>query len=207
MIRDPRDFGVHVLSNAYSILRSALLNNLAYGKVYLVRKVSGVDKDKLYAMKVLRKESLVTKTKTAEHTRTEREVSSCHVCGFALSLQNTKWLDRDAIAAAGVSNMHYSASHVLCADVMRSCAHSSKLVPLCACAFVFVSSASHFRVNDSCTTHSHRRRHSHSKVAADAAHWYIITMMMSAGRSVADTTEQFTVRPMCVCVCFNHELC
>lgn len=48
---------------------------LAYGKVYLVRKRSGIDQGKLYAMKVLRKSVLVQKKKSAEHTKTEREVS------------------------------------------------------------------------------------------------------------------------------------
>uniref|UniRef100_A0A4W3J8U9 Ribosomal protein S6 kinase n=1 Tax=Callorhinchus milii TaxID=7868 RepID=A0A4W3J8U9_CALMI len=47
---------------------------LAYGKVFLVRKISGHDTGKLYAMKVLKKASIVQKAKTAEHTRTERQV-------------------------------------------------------------------------------------------------------------------------------------
>lgn len=46
----------------------------AYGKVFLVRKVSGHDAGKLYAMKVLKKATIVQKAKTAEHTRTERQV-------------------------------------------------------------------------------------------------------------------------------------
>ena len=46
----------------------------AYGKVFLVRKVSGHDTGKLYAMKVLKKATIVQKAKTAEHTRTERQV-------------------------------------------------------------------------------------------------------------------------------------
>uniref|UniRef100_A0A668TQ58 non-specific serine/threonine protein kinase n=1 Tax=Oreochromis aureus TaxID=47969 RepID=A0A668TQ58_OREAU len=45
-----------------------------YGKVFLVRKVSGHDAGKLYAMKVLKKATIVQKAKTAEHTRTERQV-------------------------------------------------------------------------------------------------------------------------------------
>ncbi|KAK7173945.1 hypothetical protein R3I93_003697 [Phoxinus phoxinus] len=51
-----------------------VLGTGAYGKVFLVRKVSGHDKDKLYAMKVLKKAAIVQKAKTAEHTRTERQV-------------------------------------------------------------------------------------------------------------------------------------
>lgn len=48
---------------------------LAYGVVYLVRKKGGIDHNQLYAMKVLKKSSIVLKKKTAEHTRTERQVS------------------------------------------------------------------------------------------------------------------------------------
>lgn len=46
----------------------------AYGKVFLVRKIGGFDHGKLYAMKVLKKASIVQKTKTTEHTKTERQV-------------------------------------------------------------------------------------------------------------------------------------
>uniref|UniRef100_A0A452I9S7 Ribosomal protein S6 kinase n=1 Tax=Gopherus agassizii TaxID=38772 RepID=A0A452I9S7_9SAUR len=45
-----------------------------YGKVFLVRKISGHDNGKLYAMKVLKKATIIQKAKTAEHTRTERQV-------------------------------------------------------------------------------------------------------------------------------------
>uniref|UniRef100_A0A8C2G5W5 non-specific serine/threonine protein kinase n=1 Tax=Cyprinus carpio TaxID=7962 RepID=A0A8C2G5W5_CYPCA len=51
-----------------------VLGTGAYGKVFLVRKISGHDKGKLYAMKVLKKAAIVQKAKTAEHTRTERQV-------------------------------------------------------------------------------------------------------------------------------------
>ncbi|XP_051502762.1 ribosomal protein S6 kinase alpha-5-like isoform X1 [Myxocyprinus asiaticus] len=51
-----------------------VLGTGAYGKVFLVRKVSGHDSSKLYAMKVLKKATIVQKAKTAEHTRTERQV-------------------------------------------------------------------------------------------------------------------------------------
>eukprot|EP00062_Callorhinchus_milii_P023671 gi/632982772/ref/XP_007908320.1/ PREDICTED: ribosomal protein S6 kinase alpha-5 [Callorhinchus milii] len=51
-----------------------VLGTGAYGKVFLVRKISGHDTGKLYAMKVLKKASIVQKAKTAEHTRTERQV-------------------------------------------------------------------------------------------------------------------------------------
>uniref|UniRef100_A0A8K9XR03 Ribosomal protein S6 kinase n=1 Tax=Oncorhynchus mykiss TaxID=8022 RepID=A0A8K9XR03_ONCMY len=51
-----------------------VLGTGAYGKVFLVRKVSGHDAGQLYAMKVLKKATIVQKAKTAEHTRTERQV-------------------------------------------------------------------------------------------------------------------------------------
>ncbi|XP_077522827.1 ribosomal protein S6 kinase alpha-5-like isoform X2 [Amblyomma americanum] len=56
----------------FELLR--VLGTGAYGKVFLVRKVGGHDHGKLYAMKVLKKASIVQKQKTLEHTRTERQV-------------------------------------------------------------------------------------------------------------------------------------
>ncbi|KXJ78636.1 hypothetical protein RP20_CCG003981, partial [Aedes albopictus] len=51
-----------------------VLGTGAYGKVFLVRKMGGIDHNKLYAMKVLKKATICQKKKTAEHTRTERQV-------------------------------------------------------------------------------------------------------------------------------------
>uniref|UniRef100_A0A182MX20 Mitogen-activated protein kinase n=1 Tax=Anopheles culicifacies TaxID=139723 RepID=A0A182MX20_9DIPT len=51
-----------------------VLGTGAYGTVFLVRKITGVDKNKIYAMKVLKKGIVSLKKKTAEHTRTERQV-------------------------------------------------------------------------------------------------------------------------------------
>lgn len=51
-----------------------LLIFLAYGTVFLVRKKGGIDNNNLYAMKVLKKTNIVQKVKTAEHTKTERQV-------------------------------------------------------------------------------------------------------------------------------------
>jgi len=51
-----------------------VLGTGAYGKVFLVRKRGGHDHGTLYAMKVLKKASIVQKKKTAEHTMTERQV-------------------------------------------------------------------------------------------------------------------------------------
>ncbi|XP_055602541.1 ribosomal protein S6 kinase alpha-5 [Uranotaenia lowii] len=51
-----------------------VLGTGAYGKVFLVRKLGGADHNKLYAMKVLKKSTICQKKKTAEHTKTERQV-------------------------------------------------------------------------------------------------------------------------------------
>ncbi|XP_072345533.1 ribosomal protein S6 kinase alpha-5-like isoform X2 [Scyliorhinus torazame] len=51
-----------------------VLGTGAYGKVFLVRKVSGHDVGKLFAMKVLKKASIIQRAKTMEHTKTERQV-------------------------------------------------------------------------------------------------------------------------------------
>jgi ribosomal protein S6 kinase alpha-5 len=42
--------------------------------VFLVRKRTGGDAGKLFAMKVLEKSSIVQKRRTTEHTKTERQV-------------------------------------------------------------------------------------------------------------------------------------
>ncbi|GIY65281.1 ribosomal protein S6 kinase alpha-5 [Caerostris extrusa] len=51
-----------------------VLGTGAYGKVFLVRKIHGTDRGKLYAMKVLKKATIVSKPKTLEHAKTERQV-------------------------------------------------------------------------------------------------------------------------------------
>lgn len=56
----------------FELLR--VLGTGAYGKVFLVRKIGGSDGGKLYALKQLKKASIVQKTKTTEHTITERQV-------------------------------------------------------------------------------------------------------------------------------------
>ena len=58
----------------FLLLTIYILYVSAYGKVFLVRKVGGKDNGKLYAMKVLKKATIVQKTKTTEHTKTERQV-------------------------------------------------------------------------------------------------------------------------------------
>lgn len=57
------------------LLCSCEIPKLAYGIVFLVRKKGGKDNGQLYAMKILKKSAIVQKVKTAEHTKTERQVS------------------------------------------------------------------------------------------------------------------------------------
>ncbi|CAF0970742.1 unnamed protein product [Brachionus calyciflorus] len=58
--------------NNFELLK--VLGTGAYGKVFLVRKIDGHDRNKLYAMKVLKKATIVQKAKTTEHIKTERQV-------------------------------------------------------------------------------------------------------------------------------------
>lgn len=46
----------------------------AYGKVFLCRKCGGSDQGKIYAMKVVKKASVVNRAKTLQHILTERSV-------------------------------------------------------------------------------------------------------------------------------------
>lgn len=59
----PRDF--HPLK---------VLGKGGYGKVFLVRKVTGHDKNQMFAMKVLRKATIVRNTKDTQHTKSERNI-------------------------------------------------------------------------------------------------------------------------------------
>ncbi|KAF7989712.1 hypothetical protein HCN44_008386 [Aphidius gifuensis] len=45
-----------------------------YGKVFQVRKRTGIDKGELFAMKVLRKSSILKNRKDTDHTKTERNI-------------------------------------------------------------------------------------------------------------------------------------
>ena len=51
-----------------------VLGTGAYGKVFLARKKTGANAGQLFAMKVLKKQTIVQKRKTTEHTKTERQV-------------------------------------------------------------------------------------------------------------------------------------
>lgn len=59
----------------------------AYGKVFLVRRKTGSDREKLFAMKVIKKSAIVSKAKTTEHTITERHVlESVRCCPFIVTM-------------------------------------------------------------------------------------------------------------------------
>ena len=46
----------------------------AYGKVFLTRKITGPDKGQLYALKQMKKSSVLLKDNTTEHAISERQV-------------------------------------------------------------------------------------------------------------------------------------
>ncbi|XP_077283659.1 ribosomal protein S6 kinase alpha-5-like [Arctopsyche grandis] len=69
----------------FSMLK--VLGTGAYGKVFLVRKTTGIDVGCLYAMKILKKSTIISKKKTAEHTRTERQVlEAIRKCPFLVTM-------------------------------------------------------------------------------------------------------------------------
>ena len=51
-----------------------VLGKGGYGKVFQVRKLSGEDKGKIYAMKVLKKATIVRNQKDTAHTKAERNI-------------------------------------------------------------------------------------------------------------------------------------
>jgi serine/threonine protein kinase len=51
-----------------------VLGKGGYGKVFQVRKKDGHDKDKLYAMKVLKKATIARNAKDTAHTKAERNI-------------------------------------------------------------------------------------------------------------------------------------
>lgn len=51
-----------------------LLGKGGYGKVFQVRKLSGADKGSIFAMKVLKKASIVRNQKDTDHTKAERNI-------------------------------------------------------------------------------------------------------------------------------------
>ena len=55
--------------------------------MFLVKRKSGPDKAKLFAMKVIKKSAIVSKAKTTEHTITERHVlEAVRCCPFIVTM-------------------------------------------------------------------------------------------------------------------------
>jgi p70 ribosomal S6 kinase len=59
-------------SSDFDILK--VIGQGGYGKVFLVRKNNGVDKDKVFAMKVLKKATIIQNKKDVVHTKAERNI-------------------------------------------------------------------------------------------------------------------------------------
>ncbi len=75
LISGRKVFGHYITSVYYHQLSCLpLLFCVGYGKVFLVRKIVGEKKGSLFAMKVLKKATVVRKRKVMEHTMTERNV-------------------------------------------------------------------------------------------------------------------------------------
>jgi hypothetical protein len=54
-----------------------VLGKGGYGKVFQVKKTSGADQHKLYAMKVLKKATIARNAKDTAHTKAERNILEC----------------------------------------------------------------------------------------------------------------------------------
>lgn len=64
--------GEKINPQCFSILK--VLGKGGYGKVFMVRKLVGKDQNTLYAMKVLKKATIVRNTKDTQHTKSERNI-------------------------------------------------------------------------------------------------------------------------------------
>ena len=63
-----------------------VLGKGGYGKVFQVKKTSGHDTDKLYAMKVLKKATIARNAKDTAHTKAERNILECIKNPFVVDL-------------------------------------------------------------------------------------------------------------------------
>ncbi|KAL9902316.1 JIL-1 kinase isoform 1-T7 [Glossina fuscipes fuscipes] len=118
-----------------------VLGTGAYGKVFLVRKNGGDDDKKLYAMKVLKKDTVVQKKKTAEHTTTERQVleaiqQSPFLVGlhYAFQTESKLYLVLDYVSGGELFTHLYKAEHfseatvkIYIAEVVLALEHLHKL--------------------------------------------------------------------------------
>ncbi|XP_018786450.1 PREDICTED: chromosomal serine/threonine-protein kinase JIL-1 [Bactrocera latifrons] len=118
-----------------------VLGTGAYGKVFLVRKIGGDDDMTLYAMKVLKKDTVVQKKKTAEHTTTERQVleaiqQSPFLVGmhYAFQTDSKLYLILDYVSGGELFTHLYTAEHfsvatvrIYIAEVVLALEHLHKL--------------------------------------------------------------------------------
>lgn len=63
-----------------------VLGRGGYGKVFQVKKTNGLDQDKLYAMKVLKKATIARNAKDTAHTKAERNILECVKNPFIVDL-------------------------------------------------------------------------------------------------------------------------
>jgi p70 ribosomal S6 kinase len=59
-----------------------VLGKGGYGKVFQVKKTTGTDVNKLYAMKVLKKATIARNAKDTAHTKAERNILECVKVSF-----------------------------------------------------------------------------------------------------------------------------
>uniref|UniRef100_A0A1I8BI82 Non-specific serine/threonine protein kinase n=1 Tax=Meloidogyne hapla TaxID=6305 RepID=A0A1I8BI82_MELHA len=64
-----------------------VLGKGGYGKVFQVKKVSGTDRNKIFAMKVLKKATIIRNQKDTAHTKAERNILEAVKCPFICDLQ------------------------------------------------------------------------------------------------------------------------
>lgn len=116
------------LNSCHRPLKSEL-SPAAYGKVFLVRKKGGFDHGKLFAMKVLKKGTILQKQKTTEYTLTERQVK----------LQLGRYSNFHLVTSrltSSVSNFEISWNRVLVSLVLvwtHSCCTHTILISIAYC--------------------------------------------------------------------------
>ncbi|CAF3065245.1 unnamed protein product [Rotaria sp. Silwood2] len=76
--------GERVSPHDFQLLK--VLGKGGYGKVFQVRKMSGSHQSEIFAMKVLKKATIVRNAKDTAHTKAERNILECVKCPFIVDL-------------------------------------------------------------------------------------------------------------------------
>jgi len=76
--------GERVSPHDFQLLK--VLGKGGYGKVFQVKKLSGSHQGEIYAMKVLKKATIVRNAKDTAHTKAERNILECVKCPFIVDL-------------------------------------------------------------------------------------------------------------------------